>query len=205
MPQRLKEEVRQKILASGARIFAEKGYGGATLAEVAHRSNIATSNIYKYFPNKQALLNAIVTPSVAARLLCLMRRRVKEVTGFEDWRSAQVRQSAPAAELLSFWIEHQCQVLILLRGADGTRFCNVRALFVAEMERMAIRFLVTTQGADAVTQHDHFVLKKIFANTADMIVQILDVFEEPEDIQRAFATFWNYQLSGLQGLLESSR
>jgi AcrR family transcriptional regulator len=201
MPQRLKEEVRARILASGAVIFAKKGYEVATLAEVANACGIATSNIYKYFPNKKALLDAIVAPSIAARLLRLMRKRVRELTTFEAWSSAQDRQSSSAADLLSFWIDYRLQVLILFRPLDGTRFCNVRPRFIYEMERLAIELVLSTRGPSAVTTESRFVLTALFANTADVIVAILDRFEDPEQIRKAFAAFWTYQLAGLQELL----
>lgn len=202
MPQRLKEEVRARILAAGANIFAKKGYEIATLAEVANACGMATSNIYKYFPNKSALLDAIVTPSIAARLLRLMRKRVRELTNFEAWSSAQNQQSTSAADLLSFWIDYRLQVLILFRPVEGTRFSQVRPRFVYEMERLAVELLVSTRGPSAVTPESRFVLRTLFANTATMIVAILDEFEDPEQIRRAFAAFWTYQLAGLQELLE---
>ncbi|SMC84708.1 TetR/AcrR family transcriptional regulator [Rhizobium sp. RU36D] len=203
MPQRLKEEVRARILTAGATIFAKKGYEVATLAEVANACGMATSNIYKYYPNKNALLDAIVTPSLAARLLRLMRRRVRELTNFEAWSSAQNRQSTAAADLLSFWIDHRLQVLILFRPVDGTRFSKVRPRFVYEMERLAIELVMRTRGPGAVTPESRFVLRTLFANTADMIVAILDHFEDPDSIRSAFAAFWTYQLAGLQELLDA--
>ena len=202
MAQRLKEEVRARILAAGATIFAKKGYEVATLAEVANLCGMATSNIYKYFPNKNALLDAVVTPSIAARLLRLMRKRVRELRTFEAWSSAQDQRSTSAAELLSFWIEYRLQVLILFRPLGETRFRNVRSQFVTEMERLAVELMLSTRGPGAVSPECRFVLKALFANTADMIVSILDGFEEPEQIRAAFAAFWTYQLAGLQELLE---
>lgn len=63
---------RAEILAAAAMVFAEKGYQGATVKEIAGRAGIAPGTIYLYFGSKREILSAIVneteTPMVAALL-----------------------------------------------------------------------------------------------------------------------------------------
>ncbi|HFV0528481.1 TPA: TetR/AcrR family transcriptional regulator, partial [Escherichia coli] len=205
MPQRLKDDVRQNILRSAAHVFAEKGYGAATLAEVAQGAHVTTSNIYKYFPNKEGLLNALVTPTIASRLLRLVRARIRELAIRENWSSGQADQSRPAQELLSFWIEHRLAVLILLRGADGTRFDHIRDVLIREMERLSLRFLERQSHGETASPEVRFVLVRLFTNTIDMIADILENFENRDGIRAAFAAFWTYQLAGLQAMLHPEK
>jgi AcrR family transcriptional regulator len=205
MPQRLKDDVRESILRSATHVFAEKGYCAATLADVAQGAHVTASNIYKYFPNKEGLLNAVVTPDIAARLLRLVRARIRELAIRENWSSGQADQSQPAQELLSFWIEHRLAVLILLRGAEGTRFHHVRDLLIREMERLSLRFLERQKHGETASPEVHFVLVRLFTNTVDMIVDILSNFENRGGIQEAFAAFWTYQLAGLQAVLRPEK
>ncbi|MEZ5760544.1 MAG: TetR/AcrR family transcriptional regulator [Paracoccaceae bacterium] len=50
------EDKRQAILKTAARIFADEGYGRASMAQVAAACGISKANIYHYYPGKEALL-----------------------------------------------------------------------------------------------------------------------------------------------------
>lgn len=50
----------QQILEAARRIFASKGYFGATLDDVAREVGIAKGTIYLYYPNKQALFSEVI-------------------------------------------------------------------------------------------------------------------------------------------------
>lgn len=55
-----KEELIQKrsvqILEAAARVFAQKGYHGATTKEIAAQAGVSEGTIYNYFRSKEALL-----------------------------------------------------------------------------------------------------------------------------------------------------
>jgi AcrR family transcriptional regulator len=199
--QRLKEEVRERILASAGAVFARDGYNVSRLADIASDAGVSTSNLYRYYDGKESLLAQIVTPQIAARLLKLIRQRVRELRSLDDWSLATVGGSRPAEELLSFWIEHRSAVVILLSGAQGTGFEHVRPLVVSELTRLATQYLRTERGGASISATTQFVLAELLARTTDMIVAILRRYADRASIQRAFALFWRYQLAGLQSLL----
>ncbi|MBL0370880.1 TetR/AcrR family transcriptional regulator [Rhizobium sp. KVB221] len=201
MPQRLKQEVRERIVAAAAAIFADQGYAIAKLSDVAERAETSTSNIYKYFANKEALFDEIVTPALAGQLLKLLRTRIRELGQLDSWTSADAAGSDHARALLSFWVEHRHVTLVLLRGAEGTRFTHFRDLIAREMERLAADYISRTRGEQALSPELAFVLHKLFVRTVDMLADILTEYDKPAAIQQAFAHFWRYQLAGLQALL----
>jgi len=47
---------RQAILRAAARLFADEGYGRASMSEVARACGISKANIYHYYPSKDAVL-----------------------------------------------------------------------------------------------------------------------------------------------------
>jgi len=51
---------RKRIIASALSLFADKGYDKTTFEEVARRLSMTKGAVYWHFPNKQALLLAIV-------------------------------------------------------------------------------------------------------------------------------------------------
>jgi AcrR family transcriptional regulator len=50
-----KEERRELILAAAPRVFAERGYGGATIAEIANDAGVVKSVVYDHFGSKREL------------------------------------------------------------------------------------------------------------------------------------------------------
>lgn len=201
MAQRLKVEVRDRIVAAAAAVFAERGYSATKLSDIGEAAGISTGNIYKYFDSKQALLDEIVTVPVAAELLRRLRTRLRAIAQAERWTEADAAGSGAARALLSFWIENRMAVLILLRGAEDTRFAHVRGLMVHEMKRFSVQYICDRQGKQALPATMLFVLQNVFARTLDIVADILAAYEEPSLIQNAFAAFWRYQLAGLQALM----
>ena len=47
---------REAILRAAARLFADEGYGRASMSNVAQKCGISKANIYHYYPSKEALL-----------------------------------------------------------------------------------------------------------------------------------------------------
>ena len=54
------EEKERAILSAARRIFEEKGYEGARVADVATAIGVAEGTIYTYFPTKDALVRAML-------------------------------------------------------------------------------------------------------------------------------------------------
>jgi AcrR family transcriptional regulator len=63
-----KVEVRQAIIDSAFRNFAERSYARTSLARIARDAGISTSNIYVYFASKLEILQAIFAPWLLDRI-----------------------------------------------------------------------------------------------------------------------------------------
>lgn len=50
---------RECILAAALELFAERGFHGTAVPEIAKRANVAAGTIYRYFDGKEALVNAL--------------------------------------------------------------------------------------------------------------------------------------------------
>ncbi|MEJ2716734.1 MAG: TetR/AcrR family transcriptional regulator, partial [Deltaproteobacteria bacterium] len=55
----LPEEKRLFILQAAAKVFAQKGYYHATVAEICEQAGISNGALYKYFKNKEAVYRSI--------------------------------------------------------------------------------------------------------------------------------------------------
>ena len=50
---------REAILVAGEQLFAGQGYSGTTMAEIAALAGVAVGTLYRLFPDKRALLEAL--------------------------------------------------------------------------------------------------------------------------------------------------
>lgn len=54
-----KERTRKRIVETAAGVFAEKGYAGTAIADIAARAGIGKGTVYGYFSGKEALFFAV--------------------------------------------------------------------------------------------------------------------------------------------------
>ena len=69
-----RDKVEATILAEAVRLFAEHGYEGTAIADVAERAGLSKQNLMYYFPTKQALYTRVlddVLDDWLARMACL--------------------------------------------------------------------------------------------------------------------------------------
>ncbi|MEO6794822.1 MAG: TetR/AcrR family transcriptional regulator [Mycobacterium sp.] len=54
------EQTRQRIIAATIACVAELGYSRTTIRQIARTANVASANLYNYFPNKAELVAAAI-------------------------------------------------------------------------------------------------------------------------------------------------
>lgn len=79
----VREDRRRQILRAAVKVFAEQGYHGARISDVAEEAGVAYGLVYHYFGNKENLLRSIFDANWA-----VFARAIEEIAG----------QKAPAAE-----------------------------------------------------------------------------------------------------------
>ena len=101
--ERKKEQRRQRIADTARRLFAERGFEGVTVAEVAREANVSEGTVFNYFPTKEdlfysgmesfetALIEAVRNRSPGRSVLAAFRDYVLE-------QSEGVAERAPAIE-----------------------------------------------------------------------------------------------------------
>jgi AcrR family transcriptional regulator len=59
-PLRSDDETREIVFDAARHVFAENGYAAASTEELARRAGISTKTLYRLFPTKAALFEAMV-------------------------------------------------------------------------------------------------------------------------------------------------
>ncbi len=120
----VKSDKRARIVEAAIRVFADKGFHSATVAEVAREAGVADGTIYLYFKNKDHLLACLFEERMA-ELNELMAAEVAEVEGALTQIRAFVRghlrmvQERPALAQVLIVELRQSARLIKAHKAEG--------------------------------------------------------------------------------------
>lgn len=55
---------QEDIFDAAMQLFAERGYDGTTIPMIAEKANVGAGTIYRYFENKEALVNSLFSKSM---------------------------------------------------------------------------------------------------------------------------------------------
>lgn len=89
-PQRERGRLRvQAILDAAAAVISEKGFAAATMTEIAARANTAIGSLYRFFPTKDVLADAL-----SQRFLADLGERLDEIAARADHLPAPVLADA---------------------------------------------------------------------------------------------------------------
>lgn len=195
MPQVLKDDVRARILVAAVAEFAARGFDGTTMAAIGARAGLGAASLYRYYPGKEQLFDAVVPPALADAFEALLDRRVRALgaalTGGEG---------DTGGEMLRFWCDHRLAVVILLDRAAGTPYARFGERFVDALVSLTIEQIRAAHPGARVSAPTRFVLRRIFENTRGMIASILEQHDSEPAIRDAIESFWSYQIAGLHGL-----
>lgn len=133
---------RERILAAAAELMYEHGVGSTSLDDVIDASGTGKSQLYHYFADKQALVQAVVATQARQVLAAQepLLAGLDSVRGLERWRDAVVaanrarrgEHGCPLGSLASELSDHSEPA----RRELATAFEAWHAYFAAGLERM---------------------------------------------------------------------
>jgi AcrR family transcriptional regulator len=69
LPQKRAQETRERIIDAAAGVFARRGYGEATVQDIADEAEISMGALYHHFSSKEELFRAIVEDHIRRELM----------------------------------------------------------------------------------------------------------------------------------------
>jgi AcrR family transcriptional regulator len=82
---------RAAILTAARAVFAERGYGGATVRDVIRRTDLASGTFYNYFPDKESLFRAVLEET-AAKVRARVQAARREAGSLQEFVAAGYRE-----------------------------------------------------------------------------------------------------------------
>ncbi len=108
---------RAAIITAARAVFAERGYGGASVRDVVRRTDLASGTFYNYFPDKESLFRAVLQES-AVEVRARVQAARRQATSLQEFVAAGYR------EYFGF-LASDPQAFELMRRNSGT----IRAMF----------------------------------------------------------------------------
>ncbi len=134
------------VLAAAVAAFAEHGYDGASVRDIARRAGLSVPGLYHHHPSKQAMLLALVESSMndvlARSHAALVEAGPDPVTRFEALVECLVLFMAHRRELGALHAESRA-----LEPANWRRYVSLRD----EQERLMVTAVASGQKAGAFT------------------------------------------------------
>ncbi|HEX3772239.1 MAG TPA: TetR/AcrR family transcriptional regulator [Polyangiaceae bacterium] len=147
-PPRRREEARQlfrnAILDAAEAVFADRGFHGARIQDIAERARIAVGTVYNHFTQKDDVLHALLEERTAG-LLATIREGEDDPTGF------RARLEARVARMLAYVREHRAFFAI----------ANEHGLFAGAVAPSARSSRGGTDAAHATSERSRAALERM--------------------------------------------
>ena len=199
--------MRHAILTAAAEEFADVGFEGAKLADIAQRAGTSIGNLYKYFTSKEEIFAAAVPREVALELGALLRRRVKAigveraVDGLPPGHPYQVASD----DLLQFALAYRPQILFLLRHAEGSGYASFSEGLVQSLTNLALEYAGQAYPAARITVAGRRTLVRVYRAFLASIASMLAEETTTRALRETTRIFTRYHLAGLRALFETAQ
>ena len=216
LPQLRARETRKKILDAARKVFGDRGFGQATVEDIAAEAGVSNGALYHHFANKQELFKAILTVHISDQhfqiLALAPASSLRELLeGFASYWFEHLRKDHDADPLFAeIWAQaardpwaRQAVTGFIRDGAslieNGIRIGQEAGLIRPDVDRQAVATLIfaTMEGLFLLWTVDHAALNQetLTRPWVDSMERLLATDEEP-DLGR-------FQ-EGLQSLLDNS-
>ncbi|MGC9325432.1 MAG: TetR/AcrR family transcriptional regulator [Desulfomonilia bacterium] len=112
-----KAETRDMIINAARKVFSEKGYHKAQIADIIKEAGISTGSVYAHFHDKKDLFEQITLENLESLRIKLKTLRQTEQPG--DAIERMNRWKLTYGAFFDYVDEHPQQILMILRGGFG--------------------------------------------------------------------------------------
>jgi AcrR family transcriptional regulator len=199
MAQYKKEDVRNKIIENAKAEFLEKGYQNASISSIAKNSHVGVGNVYRYFKNKEAILDAIVTPVVERIKRTLIESVPDELDeNIEPHENIMNVMTYVLDEIIHLSKNHKDEILIVLLKSQSTQYMTIKEEIIQSLA-VKIRRLMLQSNLCKVNAFGDLSVPISAALIEGCIRIILSVYNE--DNEDNYDKLYIFARTILEGLL----
>jgi AcrR family transcriptional regulator len=177
--QYLKYEVRNSIVEEALKEFMEKGYEGASIRNIARKSNTSVGNIYKYFESKEDLYENLIG-SVYHRLMDY----ISQFDKVELNEKAQLIFYELMEKIMEIFNENSTEIAILLNRSSGSKYENCKSIFVDFITRIVTESMKYELSMKGKRLRDDFVIYLVSYSLVESIAIIVKERHDGEEVRK---------------------
>ena len=201
MAQYKKDEIKDKINAAALKVFAEKGYKDAKIADIGEYGGISIGNIYRYYKSKDEIFEANVPGDFLEAVKKLLQGKIAAVkeTGIDFIEQSEAFWLINH-EVIQFMVDHREHMLIVFHKNLGTKYENASTELV-EFLLQAIQTIHPIQyGKFLVENKQDLIIRLIYENLIHMTLCILRDSKNIEEVRQHLKSIHSYHMFGIISL-----
>ena len=122
-----KKITEQNLIRCAKEEFLQKGYAKANLRDICRRAGVTTGAFYFSFASKEALLDAILAPTIAGYTALMSAMAQREI---ENPETAEQNEQ----EIVTYLCSHRQECELLLEKCAGSKYEAFREQLLANMQ-----------------------------------------------------------------------
>jgi hypothetical protein len=197
--QRLKNEIKKKIITTSIDEFLKNGFIAASLRDIAKAVGISTGNLYTYFPGKEQLFYTI-TEDVKRELDLIGNYAVNRIFwGIFDSDEKMLQYIELISEIhFDLMKKYGRQLIIILECSKGTKLENFKKNLIGKTEKSYLHIL---KGRGVLRDENikkyKYLMHIISTNYIDGLVKITRNYKSYKMLRRDLNLFNEYHIKGL--------
>jgi len=202
MAQSLKPEIKEKILATTRQALVDKDFLSISTREIAKDSGVSLSNIYNYFPSKDALLEGVLDETLQ-EFETAKQKIEKTLQNEKKLLYLNFDKSRTYAQvIMEFILKHKTNLNILSHKAKGSKldgYIDTWATNYARLEYTSLK--LKAKGHKDLIKHlpSEFFIENLcgffFASVQKLVEKELDEKSLKKYLEEIFAFIyqgWDY-------------
>lgn len=190
---------RTQLLDTALTVFSQKGFNGATTKEIAAAAGVTEAVIFRHFPTKQALYQAVLESEIGC-------------PGFQKWlavaQDCMARNddeglfaAIPAAILESYRADARLERVLLFAALEGNEqgLSHYRS-FSIPIRDLLRDYIVRRQRDGALSDHNPGVILAAIAGMAHRYAQFTQLFGFPTETsdEETVSAFTGILMNGIK-------
>lgn len=197
--QKLKNEIKEKIITISIDEFLKKGFMAASLRDIARAVGISTGNLYNYFPGKEQLFYAIIE-DVKREIDLIGNYAVNRIFWSSFDSDEKMLQYIELISGIHFNLlkKYGREFVIILECSKGTRLQNFKMNLIGKTEKSYLHILKGrgVLGDDNIRKYQ-YLMHIISANYIDGLVKITRNYKSYKMLRSDLYLFNEYHVKGM--------
>lgn len=135
-----KEATRKVLLETAREAFFKKGFKAVSMRELSKKTGICLSNIYKYYPGKEDLLEEVLSPLLKAMNDVLEEHDRSENFALNSFASEEYHRNS-LREMMTLVVRYREELRLLFFSVQNSRFKDYWERWIERSTAMGMDYM----------------------------------------------------------------